>query len=259
MSKKKERAYELDLLRGFAIIMMVLMHFAWDLRYEFRVDVFEFLEREWFWAIVHPFFLVIFVGVSGVCCTFSRNNFFRALKLGGVALAFTLGTYIATKYMGIYCLILFNVLHMLAVSMLVYSLIEFVNKKAKIKEKAANALLAFGGVFITIIGLEIYRFDRMFENLWLIPIGMRIVNTPVMADYMPLVPWLGVFLLGALVGKVCYSDRKSLLPKKNKIVGGICAPIEFMGRHSLIVYIVHQPIVYGILYLIFKFIVGSQG
>ena len=97
--KKRQRAYELDLLRGFALFMMMLMHFAWDVRYEFHVDVFEFLEAEWFWAFVHPFFIVIFVGVSGVCCTFSKNNLIRGLKLLGVAAGLTLATVLIKTFL----------------------------------------------------------------------------------------------------------------------------------------------------------------
>ena len=129
--KRKQRAYELDFLRGFALIMMIFMHSAWDIRYEYGVDTFGFLEADWFWAIVHPFFIVIFVGVSGICCTFSKNNLFRGLKLLGVAAGLALATWLITTYLKIYCLIIFNVLAMLAVSILLYSLIEKLEKTAK--------------------------------------------------------------------------------------------------------------------------------
>ena len=79
-------------------------------------------------------------------------------------------------------------------------------------------------------------------------------SMPYMADYMPLLPWLGVFLIGCLIGRVCYTERRSLLPAKNKTAKAITAPVEFVGRHSLIIYLVHQPIVYGIMYLIFMLI-----
>ena len=131
MAEKKNRASELDFLRGFALFMMLLMHLAYDLRYEFGLPVFAFLEANWFWAFLHPFFLVIFVGISGVCSTFSRNNLIRGLKLLGVAAGLTLVTYIVTKYMGINCLIIFNVIALLAVSILFYSAVQFIEKKAQ--------------------------------------------------------------------------------------------------------------------------------
>ena len=65
---------------------------------------------------------------STICCTFSKNNLFRGLKLLGVAAGLTLATWLITTYLKIYCLIIFNVLAMLAVSILLYSLIEKLEK-----------------------------------------------------------------------------------------------------------------------------------
>ena len=67
MGKKSgTRAFELDVIRGFSIFMMMLMHFAYDIRYIFGLDAFAFLEGTTFWVVVHPLFLVFFVGVSGI-------------------------------------------------------------------------------------------------------------------------------------------------------------------------------------------------
>ena len=95
MSEKtavKERAWELDFLRGIALILMLFMHFSWDVRYEFGVNVFSYLEKGWFWSFGHPVIVVLFVGVSGICCTFSRSNIKRGLKLLAAALTLTLVT-----------------------------------------------------------------------------------------------------------------------------------------------------------------------
>ena len=250
--KKRQRAYELDLLRGFALFMMMLMHFAWDVRYEFHVDVFEFLEAEWFWAFVHPFFIVIFVGVSGVCCTFSKNNLIRGLKLLGVAAGLTLATVLIKTFLKIDCLIIFNVLALLATGILLYSLIELLEKTARTDPKVTNALLGAAGALISALGANLDRMDYSTDNLIFLPVGIRMKSMPYMADYMPMIPWIGVFLIGCLAGRVCYAERKSLLPARNKAASAITAPFEFIGRHSLIIYFAHQPIVYGILYLIFK-------
>ena len=68
---------------------------------------------------------------------------------------------------------------------------------------------------------------------------------------MELLPWLGVFLIGCVIGRICYAKKESLLPSGMKKYHVAAAPFEFMGRHSLIIYLVHQPLVYGILYVIF--------
>ena len=249
--KKRQRAYELDVLRGFALFMMILMHFTWDLRYEFNLNIFDFLEADWFWAFIHPIFIVIFVGVSGVCCTFSKNNIKRGLKLLGIALGLTLVTWVITTYFKIYCLIIFNVLALLAVGILLYSLIESLENTAKASPGLTNALLFFAGAIIASFALNISRMDYVVDNPLLLPVGIKMDCMPTMVDYMPMIPWLGIFLIGCAVGRTCYKEKKSLLPAKNKVTGAVCAPFEFLGRHSLIIYLVHQPVGYGIMYLIF--------
>ena len=82
MSRKSDsRAYELDLMRGVAMIFVIFMHISWDLRYMFGIARCSYLDAPWFEGLMHPFFLVIFVGVSGICCTFSRSNVKRGNRL----------------------------------------------------------------------------------------------------------------------------------------------------------------------------------
>ncbi len=250
-SVKRNRAFELDFLRGIAIIMMMFMHFSYDIRYEFGFDTFEYLKSNWFWEFVHPIIIVLFVGLSGLCCSFSRNNLKRGLKLLTVALAFTGGTYFVTKFMGIDCLILFNVLHMLSVSTLIYALVTFIEKKTKMKPEQMTFILIMLGIYIIILNNRLYYYDYETSNMLLYPIGIAIQGEPIVADYMPLVPWLGVFLTGAGAGRMLYSEKKTLFPGTPDWMRRITAPFEFLGRHSLIVYIVHQPVIYGILYVIF--------
>ena len=252
MSVRKDRAFELDLLRGVAIVMMMFMHFSYDVRYEFGCDVFSYLYKGWFWTFVHPVIIVLFVGLSGICCTFSRNNLKRGLKLLAVAMAFTVVTSFITYKIGIECLILFNVLHMLAVSTLVYALLSFIESKTKITRDQMSLVMLLLGVWITMTNNNLnYYYDHMTSNMIFYPFGIEIKGAPSVADYMPLVPWLGVFLICAAAGRVLYKEKKTLFPGTAKAVRKITAPLEFMGRHSLIIYLVHQPVMYGVLYVIF--------
>ena len=251
MAAKKNRAPELDFLRGFALILMFIQHVSYDLKYEFGVPGFNYLESNWFWAFVHPSWLVIFVGVSGICCTFSRNNLKRGLKLLAVAAGLTLGTYLIQRFMGIPCLIVFNVLALLSLSILLYTFVQFIEKKAGIRPAVINVLLGAFGAYFTVLGGTISNMDYSTQNLIFLPVGFAIKNAPAVADYMNLFPWLGVFMIGCVIGRVCYSEKKSLLTDKIKKLHKAAAPVEFIGRHSLIIYLVHQPVVYGILYLIF--------
>ena len=65
---------------------------------------------------------------------------------------------------------------------------------------------------------------------------------------MPLFPWIGVFLVGAVIGRIIYSDRKTLFKNASGPLLKITRPFEFIGRHSLIIYVVHQPIVLALTY-----------
>jgi len=61
-------------------------------------------------------------------------------------------------------------------------------------------------------------------------------------DYFPLIPWTGIFLLGSVFGRLFYKERKSLLPKLD---AKYTKPVEYVGRHALFVYILHQVIIFG--------------
>lgn len=250
-NSNKDRAYELDLLRGIALVMMMCMHFSYDVRYEFGCDAFSYLESSWYWAFVHPLNLVLFVGVSGICCSFSRNNLKRGAKLLAVALAFTVGTGVISYVLDIYCFILFNVLHMLSVSTLFCALLDFIYAKLRLSRKAQAMITGLLGAYIASMLVHLHYLDGISDNWLLIPLGVEVEGAPSVVDYMYIVPWMGIFLMGAAIGKVCYEEKRSLFPRPSETLCKIKAPIEFLGRHSLIVYLIHQPIGYGILYVIF--------
>ena len=247
----KDRAWELDFLRGIALIMMLFMHTSWDFRYEFGVDIFSYLEADWFWSFVHPVIVVLFVGVSGICSTFSRSNVKRGLKILAATLVLNIGTLIIYKVTGIPCLIIFNVLSVLTCGIFLYALIAFIEKKTNANPNVANVIMGLIGLYIVIVGCNIHYMDNASDSLFFLPVGFNIAGTPPMADYMPLFPWLGVFLLGCVIGRTCYKDKKTLFAGKGKVMSAVVRPVEFIGRHSLIIYLAHQPVIYALLFVIF--------
>ena len=250
----KDRAWELDFLRGIALIMMLFMHMSWDVRFEFGVDAFEYLHKGWFWSFVHPVIVVLFVSVSGICCTFSRNNTKRGLKLLAATVGMYLATYIIYKATGIECLILFNVLAVLTCGIFLYALIQLIEKKTNANPNVINVIMGLVGLYIVIVGCDIHYMDNAVDSLIFLPVGFDIPSAPPMADYMPLFPWLGVFLIGCVIGRLCYKDKKTLFPGKSKAMSAVARPVEFIGRHSLIIYLTHQPVIYALLYVIFMVI-----
>lgn len=258
LKMKRDRAFELDFLRGIALVFMIVMHISWDLCYSFGIRSFAYIEENWFSGLFHPIFLMIFVGVSGICCTLSRNNVFRGLKLLAVAIALTVGTFIVTFYFRFYCLIIFNVIGLLTVGIFFYALVTFIEKKAKIRPEVTNFILLALGCYATILGHYISIFDYTVDNILLLPTGIRMNCLPPQGDFMPLFPYIGIFLIGCVAGRILYSDKKTLFPNAPSWVRAISRPFAFMGRHSLVIYLVHQPVIYGILLAIFT-IIRSAG
>jgi len=231
-----ERVWEIDFLRGLAIILMVGYHLLFDLG-EFR-GIKRFLGfstdlSSVAWTVAQYFFAGLFVVLSGTSSTLSRNNVRRGLRLLAVSFAVTAATYVFDPSSAIY----FGILQCLAFSMLIYGAAF---EKAGPVACAAWGALVFGlGAVLPILkkGLAV-RFD------WLLPLG---ITSPSFSsfDYFPLIPWLGIFLIGSALGKSVYASRRSLLPWP--------LPKTFVnaaGRHSLLIYIVHQPVIMGVLYIL---------
>lgn len=89
------------------------------------------------------------------------------------------------------------------------------------------------------------------QSDWLLPLGRVTPQTAeVMADYMPILPWMGFFFAGAAVGLTLYKDRGTLFPRASVRLSRLLSPLQYMGRHALVFYLLHQPILLGGLYLL---------
>ena len=278
--KKGVRAWELDALRGLAILSVVWDHFMYDLAYMFyyewqNLGADGLLKASEFARTYHdgmlrvigwPFFVFIFFFVSGTCTTFSRNNFFRGLKLALVAVCVSVVTYLLQEYMGFSgSFILFGVLHCLALCILLYSLVEFITKisfqkfkhyrfiKAGIYLVIAVALLVVNyTINVTLYDVNVYnatvKADWDFAGMFVF------VREWWTADYFPLLPFFGFFMLGAGISPLLYPNKESLLPKLD---GKWHKFLTIPGRYSLYVYLGLQVVAVLLLCVVTWIATGS--
>jgi len=229
------RIWEIDFLRGVSIILMVFYHAGYDLYHLCGIKslfgVFIPIDGPVLQTLV-VIFAGLFVVLSGASSTLSRNNPRRALKLLAVALVVTAATYVFDASSAIH----FGILHFLGVSILLYGL-------ALEKAGPWPCAAAAAGVFAGALGVSFLTRNVPIHFDWLLPFGI-ISDTYFSIDYFPLFPWFGVYLLGAVIGKAFYGPRRSLL--------GPWKPVPLInaaGRHSLAIYVLHQPLILGVLYL----------
>ena len=245
-----KRAFELDALRGLAVVMMMLHHLIFDLRYLMALDVFAWQESDFFIYWIRAPFVFLFLFISGICCSFSRNNFKRAAKTAAVAILFSAVFYVVSRVTQSEMYVFFNVLHLLALGTLFYAVLAFLEKKHSFK--GVNAVLILSGILFLWLAFPLSRLTGTL-NPFLLPLAEEFAQGVGMADYMPLVPWMGMFLFGALFGRLFYSNRQTLFPKAPVLLMRMVFPFEFTGRNALVFYLFHQPVFIGVLYL-FRFL-----
>lgn len=236
----KERWPALDLMRGLAIAAMVVYHFAWDLSSVrlIATDIvghpaWQFFAR----AIAASFLTLVGVGLHIAHGDKLRwRAFFRRLAIiAGAALVVTLVTWWAMPRQYIF----FGILHCIAVS----SVLALPFLRAPVGVLAGATALCFAAPFLfTGPALDAPVLD------WL---GLG-AQAPVTNDYVPIFPWFGFVLLGLAVGRrlrgLALHTPSGSAGRANPVVRALV----WSGRRSLIIYLVHQPLLLGALGLLVR-------
>ncbi|MBK3735709.1 DUF1624 domain-containing protein [Azospirillum brasilense] len=222
----------IDTARGVALLAMALYHGSWDLTYLGLADFDLFGDPLWLaarTAILGSF--LILSGLSLVLAAeggIDRRRFLRRFALlvlaaGGVS-AVSLVLFPDSP-------IFFGVLHHMAVAGLL-----------------GLALLRLPWPALLLLGVAVIAAGEtvalpLFDTPWLRWIGLM-TFAPESNDYVPLFPWFGGFLLGMALGRLWR-------PAPNAVRGGaVRRAFAWAGRHSLAVYLLHQPILFGLLSLL---------
>ncbi|MDE6593229.1 MAG: DUF1624 domain-containing protein, partial [Oscillospiraceae bacterium] len=241
------RVEMLDLLRGGSMILVVIYHILYDLKFIYRLDIPRVLvpgqpEIE----AVHICFLWMLFGVSGICSGFSRNS----LKRGAALYILGFGITMVTAFFMPEELIVFGVISCFGACMCITSLLQPFLDKLPWQGRLIGAIVLWFILRSFHRGGEI---DLIFTRLYLTfpecdflyPIGIKGANFR-SSDYFPLVPYLFMFLAGNALYKPV-SERR--LPGWfYKVKSGF---VGFIGRHTLAIYVIHQPIILLVLGILF--------
>ena len=234
MANFKSRIWELDALRGVCILCVIVVHFLFDLSFFGGLS----LTLPAWYVFLQEYGGAIFVVLSGICVTLGSKSVRRGLIVFACGMLITAVTYGMYRLgiSGADVVVKFGVLHLLGVCMLVYPAFK----------KLPPAMLTVLGLVIAITGYAIRGI--IVPQHWLFPLGLTYEGFT-SSDYFPLFPQLGYFLIGAAIGKTAYREKQTFLPgsfQKTGIARFFC----WCGRQSLFIYLLHQPIVYGLLELV---------
>ena len=234
MANFKSRIWELDALRGVCILCVIVVHFLFDLSFFGGLD----LTLPAWYVFIQEYGGAIFVVLSGICVTLGSKSVRRGLIVFACGMLITAVTYGMYRLgmSGMDVVVKFGVLHLLGVCMLVYPAFK----------KLPPATLTVLGLVIAITGYAIRGI--IVPQHWLFPLGLTYEGFT-SSDYFPLFPQLGYFLIGAAIGKTAYREKRTFLPgafQQTPVARFFC----WCGRQSLFIYLLHQPIVYGLLELV---------
>ena len=216
----KQRIWELDALRGLCILGMIAVHLVFDMQIP-TGPAFAFVQN---WGGV------LFFLLSGLCATLGSRPVRRGAIVLGAGLICTTVTWagFALGMLPDYMVIRFGVLHCLGLCMILWPVFR------KLPVGLRTAL----GVALAVLGIYLTK-QVMVSFAGFAWLGLLYPSYS-SADYFPLLPYLGFFLLGSVLGSLLYRQRRSLLPKLGTL--WLFRALQWCGRYSLIIYLLHQPL-----------------
>ncbi len=242
---KPRRVHLMDELRGVLIIGVVLYHLLYDLAVLFPVGI-PWMFSNWMNSVRNICAGALIV-VSGISCHYTRSNWRRGLRAFGLGMLLTVVTALFIPSQ----LILFGILHFFGSMMMLYALLQPLLEKVPTMAGLLGSTLLFFltwpifSGFIRVLGVTVYLPEFLYNKPLLFPLGFACQGIA-SADYYPLIPWGFLFLAGSFFGRYVRAGRlpefcyRSHLPLLARI-----------GNHTMLIYLVHQPVIYGLLALIF--------
>lgn len=248
----KQRYEYLDVIRGITLLSMIFYHGVWDLVY--------IADYSWEWFdsgfayIWQQSICWTFILLSGFCWSMGRSRLRRGLIIFGAGLLVSAATIFFLPQQ----MVLFGVLTMLGSSMLIMIPLN----------KLLSAMPATGGLVFSIVLFvltrNVNRGSLGFEGLSILALpeswydkGYLMTFVGFMdkdfcsTDYFSIIPWFFLFTSGYFLFRLI--NNKGLLEKSFRTgfakIPAFLTPLSFMGRHSLFIYLIHQPTIYVLITL----------
>ena len=244
----EKRVHEVDFVRGLLILLVLFDHLmnafglhsaTWynDTGIQTFLNIKNAMDWYWtFWgrSLIRIIALLSFCFISGLSCAFSRNNWKRAGEMLVLwALLFVGGRILneAQFIPGLVTRIDFNVIGVLAWSTLFYCFIQNQSWKGKLASTLIWAL-------ISSVGLYALNGIPNIQNVYCPPIFNPEILGIRQADWMPLIPYIVAFFLGATLTSIIYKDKTPKF-KRHEFERPVC----YIGRHTLWIYLGHQAVI----------------
>ena len=238
-----ERFWEIDLLRGVAIIMMVFYHMLYDLN---RFGGLELGIHTGFWrffAFATASLFLLLVGIS-LTLSYARTTHMssvqrlfpkylnRGVRIFAWGLVITAVTWVMLRD----GFVRWGILHLIGLSII----LAFPLLRLRYGNLVLGTLFLLLGVLIGNIRVECP---------WLLWLGL-VPAQFTSADYFPVLPWFGVVLIGVFVGNLLYPHYQRNFRLQDRSHVPMIHGINFLGQHSLLIYLVHQPVLITALFLV---------
>ena len=246
-SNKSEhhRFIELDLLRGFAISVMIIFHILWDLDY---FGIVQLNKTMYNYNVV---FQALFLTLVGTTLSIKNYNIqdksiaaYKKIISHGLWI-FSLGM-IITSVTLIFMPerpVLFGILHCIGLSIVLSTIF--------LRFKTYNLIFGF---LIIAVGFIIGQYHVSHPTIFHLIVGFHQTSVwRYTIDYFPLLPWFGVTLIGIGLGNIFYKDNKRMFKFPSILNYRPVTMFSWLGKHSLAIYLFHQPIIAGVLSLFLLF------
>lgn len=233
---KTIRLKGIDIFRGWAIVLMILFHFAFDLNHFSYIDI--NIKHDTFWVYFRIIIVSIFLITVGMSLKLAHKTTInwksikkRTLLLGSASLLVTLGSYLQFPQSWIY----FGILHFILVSSFI--ILPFLNYP---KISITLGLLILMGYFLDYINM-VFLF-----NLLVTPLHLPLEHTE---DVIRIIPWFSIILFGSAIVTLNWHTKffdNSFFNRENPLNN----LFSRLGQNALIIYLIHQPILFTAFFLL---------